>query len=156
MTSNENPDAVAAEEQKQENAAHHAQQVAGDAQYKAAQDAAADKFLQDQAQTNKVLAERAQEEAAAPERQAQAKAANNEIIGGTLGIIGAVAGLELMGRLEGVTPVATIAGKQNAGVIAGLMQENGISMASAPALDKGPEAPKTAMNFLTPTQNGMG
>lgn len=111
------------------------------------------KFQSDKAQADKVFADRKAEEAGAPARQAQQDNANKSIIGGVLGMVGLVTGAELVGKLSGVTPIATLSGPQNSNVIEGVAHENGFKIASPAA--NAPVAPQmnTAMNFLTP-KNG--
>jgi hypothetical protein len=132
--------------QDQEFAAKHA---ADDAafQQKQAQDNA--KFQADKALSEKVFADRKAEEAGAPARQAQQDSANRGIIGGVLGMVGVMTGASLLGKLDGVAPIATLSGPQNGNVIENKAQENGFKIASPAA--NAPAAPQmTVMNFLTP------
>jgi len=136
--------------QDQEVAAKKAAEDAAFQQRQAQENA---KFQSDKAQADKVFADRKAEEAGAPARQEQQKEANNSIIGGVLGMVGIVTGASLMNKLDGVTPMATLSGPQNSGVIEGISQKAGFSIASPAA--NAPAAPQmnTAMNFLTP-KNG--
>lgn len=141
-------------DQKTQDQEFAAKRAAEDAafQQRQAQDQA--KFQADKAQADKVFADRKAEEAGTPARQAQQDAANRGIIGSVLGVAGAVTGLALMNKLEGVTPVATLSGPQNGNVIQGVAQQAGFNIASPAANGPTSTGPQnimnTAMAFLTP------